>query len=348
MNYYVFRINYNEYFKDILKELILGNLRQGWGTFGMAINQPENMFIDAWKSEWDTQLSDETMKSRYNNLKIMTEIQKGDIIVIPKISLNSDEVCRQFVISRCTETYRFEVLKSMEDFGHIIQVENILSCRYDMDEASGEIAAKFRAYQSPLNRVGNSVFQNAVTKLIKKHETNPKSFEEEDRNEIYKVSSSVVDARTEYLSSIVSVLQNWDNKKFEYIIQELFEMNGYKKVVNNWYDGKGGDVDIIFKSFKDDSLMDHIFMLSENVEEPEIFVQAKKKVGIDLNDINAVNQLVSMLSKVDNHPILIVINLTEEFTKDAKEAAEQNGVILINGIQFASLLVRHGINVDIY
>ena len=43
----------------------------------------------------------------------------------------------------------------------------------------------------------------------------------------------------------------------------------------------------------------------------------------------------------------MVINLTDEFSDQAKEKADENGIILINGLTFASLLMRYGIEVDI-
>ena len=57
------------------------------------------------------------------------------------------------------------------------------------------------------------------------------------------------------------------------------------------------------------------------------------------------------LAKMEEHipeknAILMVINLTDEFSEDAKNKAKENGIILINGFTFASLLVRYGIEVD--
>ena len=40
MAYYVFRINYSDYFSLIRKELIVQKkLRQGWGTYDMRVDQ---------------------------------------------------------------------------------------------------------------------------------------------------------------------------------------------------------------------------------------------------------------------------------------------------------------------
>ena len=44
---------------------------------------------------------------------------------------------------------------------------------------------------------------------------------------------------------------------------------------------------------------------------------------------------------------MIVINLTDKFSEKAKQLADVNDVILLNGTQFASLLVRYGLDVQI-
>ena len=46
-------------------------------------------------------------------------------------------------------------------------------------------------------------------------------------------------------------------------------------------------------------------------------------------------------------PLGFAICMTDEFSDEAKEKADENGIILINGLTFASLLVRYGIEVDI-
>ena len=81
---------------------------------------------------------------------------------------------------------------------------------------------------------------------------------------------------------------------------------------------------------------------------PHIYVQAKKKTGKDIGDIVGVDQLVKMEERIpEKNAILMVINLTDEFSDEAKEKADENGIILINGLTFASLLVRYGLEVDI-
>ena len=53
------------------------------------------------QAEWEKDLPDETMRARYNNLSIMLEIEPGDYIIVPKVSVEEDYVCRSFVIAKC-------------------------------------------------------------------------------------------------------------------------------------------------------------------------------------------------------------------------------------------------------
>ena len=78
---------------------------------------------------------------------------------------------------------------------------------------------------------------------------------------------------------------------------------------------------------------------------PVIHVQAKNKSGIDYNDIEGAFQLVRTEGYAKQ--INILINTTQEFSYEAKKYAAEKGIILINGFDFASLLVKYGIDTDI-
>ena len=165
-NYYVFRINYDDRFKLIHNELVSKHLlRQGWGTYGMALDSSYDTFKAGWQAEWEKDLPDETMRARYNNLSIMLEIEPGDYTIVPKVSMEEDYVCRSFVIAKCKKKYRFDVLSEAEDFGHIIEVEDVFSCSYDKNLHAQNIKSKFIAYQSPLNRVRSESFKESVVRV---------------------------------------------------------------------------------------------------------------------------------------------------------------------------------------
>ena len=261
--------------------------------------------------------------------------------------MEEDYVCRSFVIAKCKKKYRFDVLSEAEDFGHIIEVEDVFSCSYDKNHHAQNIKSKFIAYQSPLNRVRSESFKESVDELVRLHAEQPDEFEKDSTDLISMISRATASARNQYLEQIKSALQKIDNHKFEDIIGELFTKNGYTLTDNNWYDGEGGDVDLVFECFNRNTLMYNIYEICD-VKMPHIYVQAKKKTGKDAGDIVGVNQLVKMEERIpEKNAVLMVINLTDEFSDEAKEKADENGIILINGLTFASLLVRYGIEVDI-
>ena len=294
----------------------------------MNIDQDFKRFKEAWRSNGGKEDgSDSLIEKRYRNIKIMTEIKQGDYIIIPKISTKEEFVCRSFIIAKCKKEYQFGELKKINDFGHYLGVEVLFSCRYDMDIDSQLISSKFRAYQSPLNRVKVEDFENAVDRLINKHKETPDMFDNECPDLISMIDIGTREKREGYLKHIVDALRNLNNHKFEDIIAELFEKNGYLVVGNNKYDGDGGDIDIIFEAYNRNTLMHNIY----------------------LDDINGVKQLIKMRDDevIEKNSIYILISLVDYFTEDTKIEAKKNGIILINGITFASLLVRHGIEVEI-
>ena len=344
MSCYVFRINYGDYYQMLISEIFVSHrLRQGWGCEGMDIRQPFESFLDGWTRAWGTYetVDEKRVRSKYRNLLIMREMQPGDIIVIPKVSENGDS-WRSFTLVQCADSvYDFSPLTS--DFGHIINVLPILSCSYDHDDASRTISAKFKAYQSAINRVYDSNFIIAVEQLIEESKKNPTSIQREDRTSLSALLAPTSNARTEYLRKIIERINLWNPTQLERIITELFEKNGFVKIANNRYDREGGDIDIVFSSFVPNTLMSDVFLLSSNsVDIPQIRVQAKKKKGIDSGDKKGVEQLLQMQG--EEQTINIVINTTEEFSDIAKEVAGKN-VVLINGLQFAALLVKYGLDV---
>ncbi len=349
---FVFRVNYSDNFKLIRSELANGILRQGWGANGMRIDDPVESFISGWKTQWPDDFSGDsseirTIKRKYNNLHIMTEIQVGDLIIIPKVSMEHDYVGRFFTIARCEKTYDFSLPEGYNDFGHYLTVKNLLSCPYDYDGSSQTICAKFNAYRAAVNHVYNSDFVNAVNELLENNDKVETFFEIGSGDYLKMISDSTKDDRTSYLNKILGEIRKWPPKTFEYIIQKLFESNGYVRTSGNNYDGEGGDIDITFSLYNEKSLLGDIYELTDKTVAPDIHVQAKKKTGKDPDDIKGIKQLLDMEKKADKNNIKIVINLTDDFTPEAKRLAEDHDVLLLNGCQFTSLLVRYGLDVQL-
>lgn len=353
MNYYIFRIAYDDFekFKIIRDEMLQGRLRQGWGADGMDINKSEQDFLAAREKKWgkfaDEDEPEKALKynvGKYYNLRNMIDIEIGDLIIVPKVSDKFDYVGKYFSVLKCVEKYKFDVLKGYNDFGHIIGVEFLFSCPHDFDEDTQIISGKIGAYRSPVNNILKDEFKKAVDNLIAKHKNNPQIFSSglSNLSNLDILAQSTKDSRKVYLEKILEHLRKPNPKILEKIIAELFVKNGHKLVCRNLYNGVGGDVDLVFETFPDNTLMHDIF--KANDREPKIFIQVKKKIGTDFNDTVGINQLTQMDAENGGNNILILINLTDEFTYEAKQLAEENNVTLLDGITFADILVRHGIS----
>ena len=343
MNYYVFRINYSYAYNKLRERIINGELRQGWGANGMTILQPENEFLDAWRKVWGDSDNDESyMRRKYHNIRLMLDMSAGDRIIIPKVSLTQDSGWHSFVIAERGEgKYTFSPMD--DDFGHTIDITPIASYSYSHNAQSLTVSGKFKAYQKPVNRVYDEDFISAVEQLIKEKKDDPESDRRSDQTFLEALAASAREKKQAYLKALVDQINKWHPTKLEQIIEKLFTKNGYTKTASNQYNRTGGDIDLVFNSFVQNTLVADIFALSGEDSMPEIRVQAKKKPGLDRDDIKGVRQLAVMEGQ--ENAINILINTTMDFSESAKRAAEEEGVVLINGMGFAALLVKYGLDI---
>lgn len=344
MNYYVFRINYGSCYEFIREKALNGELRQGWGAEGMSVVEPCEAFMEAWHNVWGMDdANGRYIIRKYNNIRTMLEIEPGDIIIIPKLSMNSKNDMQSFLIAECKGKYSFSPINN--DFGHIINIKPIASCPYAHNSYSHTVAAKFKSYRKAVNKVYSESFIESVDALIGEYLCNKENFQTADYSNIKKLSAPTSDAQKQYYKSILDTINNWDSSILEKIIVELFEKNGYVITGRNQYDGKGGDIDIVLNSFVPNTLMADVFSFSKDLHSPEVRIQAKKKSGEkDENDIEGVKQLIQM-KKYDHseNAINILISTIESFNEETKEMAAKENIILIGGYEFASLLVKYGI-----
>ena len=333
--YYIFRINYAEDHKLIADELAKGRLRQGWGTTGTDLRRGEEDYIAQYPD------GDEGYyRRKYRNLLLMKDIKPGAILVIPKLNPMGKDDQTSFTIVRCTGEYHFETIQSKQgkaDFGHCIPVDTCKSFTYCSNHQANVVAAKFKAYRSPINRVWSREFMDAVEELLA-NDTLPCSGE---RRVMENLSGAAQKERMEYLKALVDALNSKGASDLERLLQELFEQNGYVCTGRNQYDGKGADVDLIFAPYPRHTLMGAIAAMADPEVLPEIRVQAKKKVGLDINDSEGVAQLIK--SPKADQAINILVSLTTEFSEKAQNMANEHGIILINGMALTELLVHYGL-----
>lgn len=354
MSFYVFRIDYGACYDLIKKELQEHKvLRQGWGCDGTDLRNGEDIFARTYDDG----------ERRYRIIRPMLDMKPGDTLIIPKLNIDSplgdwetsDEWANTFTIVRCTEGYSFAPISTegyrddeSNDFGHMIGVELIGSFSYGLNDSSKTVSAKFKAYRKAVNNVHNEDFIEAAESLIAEKKTNSDTHAVKTPLEVLSASKQVIDARNDYLMNIIGVINGWEAKQLERIIEELFTRCGYRCINSNIYDGQGADVDLVFESFTGNTLLKSISELSSELSRelvPVIHVQAKNKRGIDDNDIEGAFQLVR--TEGYEKQINILINMTQEFSGETKKYAAEKGIILINGFDFASLLVKYGIDTNI-
>jgi hypothetical protein len=123
---------------------------------------------------------------------------------------------------------------------------------------------------------------------------------------------------------------NNSDLSFESLCERLLVKSGYTVVGRNVFDGEGGDVDIHCTRKRADAS-------PFETGDVTLFVQVKKHEGI--TDEIAVHQLVEMMSK-DTSADGCVMSLAEDFSHEAKELAEQNDILLMNGTAVCKLALR--------
>jgi hypothetical protein len=113
----------------------------------------------------------------------------------------------------------------------------------------------------------------------------------------------------------------------------MVELGGYRVLKTNQYDREGGDADIIAEA--------ELPPLATAFEQQSIlFIQVKKKSGVDYDDITAVNQLQRMAQTYPGAN-LVIISTADRFTDACVSAAKENRVVLIAGRTLARLLLRY-------
>jgi hypothetical protein len=331
-NYYVFRIDTREKYRgDLRVEIRQGRLRQGWGTKKLDIRQEFSDFSRNWP--W-LGVDEKGRRSRYNILKIMIEMNPGDIVIVPKCFKDGE-----FAVLEVTDKYTFDtddvIFGDEDDFRHVIKIDSkkIIEVPHNASEASLNISRSFRGYQSAINRISRESIARAIDEIIEKKDKHVSS------------TASVIDLidieSTKYYDDMLMALKERLNavsgRSFQNLVKELFIRNGYELVKEEHYNRLGGDFDLVFALPNGDLLSD-IIDSSNNLIPPRLNIQAKNKKGNDLRDIVGVDQLIKM-NKPDD--INLLINITDEFTEECKVLAQNNNVILVNWATFAKLYLQY-------
>ncbi|MBQ6296294.1 MAG: hypothetical protein IJK81_01115 [Selenomonadaceae bacterium] len=141
-------------------------LRQGWGVEDLRNGQ--NAYVERERSKGNTNYQEAV--NRFNILKPMLDIEVGDRIVIPKLSLRDSESIpgKYFTVVVCTKVYDFYFPYIRDwDFSHFIEVDwsKEKDSTYD-NNAQPYISEQLKDYGKAINRVRNTNLTNAVKALM--------------------------------------------------------------------------------------------------------------------------------------------------------------------------------------
>lgn len=308
-NYWLHRCENHEGGLEILD-------RENRLTIGFAdcANEPEMVSAIQQKNDdlfnrlYEETYGGEIWRSRWNLWHFTCEMSKGDIVVVPRSGGFS--ICQlkngPLVSSRRTQC----------DIGFEWEVElltTVLSPRESYAPAGLLSRMKCRQTTLKINDLADEIASALERYRAKKPFSLPKDLAEQCYH---------------------TLTGHGSPDHFEQLVQDYFIRLGAKaEILPKNYSGKEGDCDVsaVFSAL-------HL----------TISVQIKKHEGITGKE--AVNQILAYAKATAPEEsnwtyVGWVISLAEDFSDDAKEVARKNGIILLNGKEFCSMLIANGIGV---
>ena len=313
----------NEWLYDELAE---GRLRQGWGAPGLGLTTVDGEPVK--KGDWEAayrQREDwgDPSPRRFAILRRMLELDRGDIVVMPKMP-----AWDQFTIACASGGYRFEVAGGRDDFGHVIPVypDSVRTFGYGACREAFLVSGLFaRANHWPaVSFCGSGEQVGAARRLLEL----PSSLVARPRREL--LGLAIDDAFRAAAESLAADVEGWNGQLFEYAVRGCFVDQGYEVKEYPRYDREGGDVDMVISP---PPSRHGLFLPAE------IAVQVKWKQGIDEDDAWAVGQIDRWAEWQGSSAMKYVISSAADFTEKAREEAAANDVVLIAGLQTMCFLL---------
>jgi hypothetical protein len=262
------------------------------------------------------------------NLTGIRAFKDGDILVVPHLP-EDGKVSIHLVEGDFPNCYAYLARDSCH-LNNRIRIK----CSYGLD---GNIDAhntalinwygKLRALQYPILPIGQfeSDFLDVIDRLNKnsKIEIGPSELQDF----LDRLTESLLGRLRDELDHIAA---SGGETSFERICEHIVKSTGYRIERRNMYDSKGGDVDLRCSRQRSDSSP---FEVGQAV----LFVQVKKHKG--KSDERPVKQLLKMI-KQEPTADGCVMSLADDYTDEAKELAEKNGILLLNGSSICQLLLK--------
>ncbi|MGB4655393.1 MAG: restriction endonuclease [Bacteroidales bacterium] len=340
MNYWLHRISHHA-------ELAYPLLDKGLISIGYS-DFSEPQFIEKCSGNWDEfeNYFDKTWgnrpRTRYNLWRFISEMEKGDYILVPGSGVFS---IYEIIDDEIITSVELDV-KNLKDWwdNSIVKDDNNCLYRIKPDNENHIDLGFFRRVKPIATNISRYDYaDNALTARMKIQNTNACISDLEqsiktaitaynNKKPINLYSLIIETAKNEVLDIIKSQL---NPDKFELLIQWYFRKIGASKVyipAKNESD-KSGDADIIatFEPIK-----------------TIIYVQAKFHDGETnswaLEQINEYKEYKDSSMDDGFSKIAWVISSADSYSIDCEELAKNYKVQLVNGIQFATLLLEAGIS----
>ena len=311
---------------EITQRIIEHNeLSQGWGG-GVDCNLDlrEPGFIDNCVEYYGLERTNIP-----SNLTRITAFTDKDVIVTPHLP-EYGRLSIHIVQGDFPHCYRYEQ-KDDSHQNHRIQLiesiglnnENEISI-YNADLVGYRTALQYLRY--PILPIPE--FDNIFLDIVKDFAADP--HQRRTASSLEEFLASLVNGVTSALTeSLRNIWPAGGEISFENLCERVLVSNGYEIVRRHWYDGQGGDVDMVCKRSRDEL---SVFKGREDL----LYVQVKKHDGE--TDETAVSQLIQMMgsdSKADG----CVMSLADSFTCKARKLAKNNGIVLLNKNEICSLLL---------
>lgn len=311
--------------KEILKRLKSDRvLSQGWGGGKECIPLTDDLNTIRAK-----------IKERYDlkttriptNLSKIKGFKDGDILITPHLP-SEKKFSIHIVDGDFPNCYSCKE-SDMTNMNHRIKIKKSYGLDGNLSLYNSEVATwkgKLQWMRLPILPINQ--YKNEFAVLISELSKDPKiEYKKSDLSEyLEKVQS-------ETLKFIKTRLQEInpsnDVISFESICETVLANQGYKIVNRNFYDGAGGDADLVCE--KDRSNISP-FEQGQDI----LYVQIKKHKGT--TNEGAIDQLLKMIEKNENAKGC-VITLADNFTKEAINIADEEGIVLMDGNTISELLM---------
>lgn len=299
-------------------------LSQGWGggdDGGLSLFE-----IDNFKSRVQLRYDLKTTRIPTNLMKIRN-FKDSDIIIVPHIPVDGT-FSIHVVDGDFPNCYNY-LENDDTHLNHTIKLRESYGLEGNLSLYNAHIAAwkgKLQWMRLPILPINK--FKSDFDELINELRDDPeKAFQKSDLQEyLEKLQNESLDF---IKNSLEKISPSGGEINFEAVCEIILANQGYSIAKRNMYDGEGGDVDLV--CIKDRS---NISPFEEGEE--TLFVQIKKHKGTSNKE--GIDQLLNMMKKTTGANGCLM-SLADDFTNNAIEIAEKEGIVLIDGRTISELLM---------